>query len=134
MTYLLDTNALVWFETDDPRLGKVAARTISDAASAGLVSICPISFWEVELAIARRRITLSEPIAVWRRRGPIENLAVGRHQGESRINGDGHDQAVGGVGVEILQLRHGNGISAGDRAFDETTRQNASPPYGNRFG
>jgi PIN domain nuclease of toxin-antitoxin system len=43
MTYLLDTNALVWFETDDRRLGRIAACTISDAASAGLVSICPIT-------------------------------------------------------------------------------------------
>jgi PIN domain nuclease of toxin-antitoxin system len=68
MTYLLDTNALVWFETDDRRLGRMAARTISDAASAGLVSMCPISFWEIELAIARGRLILSEPIAVWRRR------------------------------------------------------------------
>jgi PIN domain nuclease of toxin-antitoxin system len=68
MTYLLDTNALVWFETDDRRLGRIAARTISDAASAALVSICPISFWEVEFAIARRRLTLSEPIALWRKR------------------------------------------------------------------
>jgi PIN domain nuclease of toxin-antitoxin system len=68
MTYLLDTNALVWFETDDRRLGRSAARIISDAASDGLVSICPISFWEIEFAIARRRLTLSEPIALWRKR------------------------------------------------------------------
>ncbi len=68
MTYLLDTNALLWFETDDRRLGKIASRTISEAASSGLVSLCPISFWEIELAIARRRVTLAEPIADWRKR------------------------------------------------------------------
>ena len=68
MTYLLDTNALLWFETDDPRLGRIAARTISDAASAGLVSLCSISFWEIELAIARGRVRLTEPIAKWRTR------------------------------------------------------------------
>lgn len=68
MTYLLDTNALVWFELDDRRLGRTAARTISEATGAGRVSICPISFWEIELAIARGRLQLSIPIADWRRR------------------------------------------------------------------
>jgi PIN domain nuclease of toxin-antitoxin system len=68
MTFLLDTNALIWFETNDRRLGANAARIISDAASAGLASICPISFWEVEFAIVRNRLLLSEPIVQWRKR------------------------------------------------------------------
>lgn len=63
---LLDTNALVWFEIDDPRLGRNCARLISDAADLGQAFLCPISFWEIKLAIQRGRIRLDQPVATWR--------------------------------------------------------------------
>ena len=81
MTILLDTNALIWFEISDARLGMGASNRISNAARDGEAFICPISFWEVELAIQRKRIMLTEPIAVWRRRllncGFVERPVVG---------------------------------------------------------
>ena len=73
MPYLLDTNALVWTALGDPRLGEQAAVTIDRAVRSGEAHICPISYWEVELAVGRGRLALAVPIEEWRRR----HLAIG---------------------------------------------------------
>ena len=61
MAILLDTNALLWMDAGDHRLGKFAVQTIDAALLAGEAFICPISYWEVQLAIDRRRAVLSVP-------------------------------------------------------------------------
>jgi PIN domain nuclease of toxin-antitoxin system len=66
MAILLDTNALMWSETRDPRLGPVAAKLIVASAPKGDVFISPISFWELECAVLRKRATLAQPMDVWR--------------------------------------------------------------------
>jgi PIN domain nuclease of toxin-antitoxin system len=63
---LVDTNALIWAEIADPRLGAIAAQSLEIAARSGEAFICPISFWEVQLAIERRRLVLSKSVESWR--------------------------------------------------------------------
>jgi PIN domain nuclease of toxin-antitoxin system len=73
MAILLDTNALIWMEFDDPRLGRAAIQTIETERLANGAFICPISYWEVQLSIDRKRMNLSIPIEQWRR----DHLAAG---------------------------------------------------------
>lgn len=45
MRFLLDTNALIWWLEDSPRLGPVAKALISDSANETLTSV--VSLWEI---------------------------------------------------------------------------------------
>lgn len=47
MKLLLDTNALIWWFSDDPRLGPRTRSLIADSDSTVLVSI--VSLWEVSI-------------------------------------------------------------------------------------
>jgi PIN domain nuclease of toxin-antitoxin system len=73
---LVDTNALIWAEIADPRLGPIAAQWLVSAARSRQAFICPISFWEVQLAIDRRRLILAKPVETWR----ADLLAAGYHE------------------------------------------------------
>jgi PIN domain nuclease of toxin-antitoxin system len=81
MPILLDTNALLWMEFGDHRLGNSATQTIDAALRVGEAFVCPISYWEVQLAIDRRKIVLSVQIEQWRRdhlvAGYIERAITG---------------------------------------------------------
>ena len=61
-----DTNALIWAEIADPRLGENAKQRLDTALKSGEAFICPISFWEVQLAIDRRRLVLQTAVELWR--------------------------------------------------------------------
>ncbi len=73
MPILLDTNALVWMELGDPRLGLSARNRIDSELRTGSAFICPISYWEVQLLIDRKRLELTVPIECWRH----DHLAAG---------------------------------------------------------
>ncbi len=81
MAILLDTNALLWIELNDPRLGKLAAQLIDEAVRSREAFICPISYWEVQLVIDRKRLELAVPIEQWRQdhqtAGYIERAITG---------------------------------------------------------
>lgn len=81
MAVLLDTNALLWAEFHDPRLGAKSAQLIDDAVRTGRAFVCPISYWEVQLGINRNRIALSVTIEQWRQNhlaaGYIERAITG---------------------------------------------------------
>ena len=47
MKVLLDTNALIWWFTDNPRLGAKARSIVEDAATIVLVST--VSLWEITI-------------------------------------------------------------------------------------
>jgi len=53
---LLDTQAAIWFTTDSKSLGRRSRRLADQAVSNGLLSISAISFWEIALLIAKRRL------------------------------------------------------------------------------
>ena len=56
MSLLLDTHALLWRTTDDPRLGREAAAMIEDPLVPVYVSAATI--WEIEIKIAIGKLTL----------------------------------------------------------------------------
>ncbi len=47
MSYLLDTNALLWWLEGSPRLGIQAHRIIAD--SGNVVGVSPVSVWEIAI-------------------------------------------------------------------------------------
>ena len=63
MTLLVDTQALLWFLLDDPRLSEKAGMSIIDAEDSVYVS--PASIWEIAIKISIGKYTLSEPFATF---------------------------------------------------------------------
>jgi PIN domain nuclease of toxin-antitoxin system len=64
---LLDTNALLWIEYGDPRLGSQTKQAIRAAVTHGAAFVCPITFWEIGILAARGRFTLGVSLSVFRR-------------------------------------------------------------------
>ena len=65
---LLDTHVLVWLVEGSERLGPRAARLADGALAAGELAVASISFWEIAMLAARRRIAVDVPPREWRRR------------------------------------------------------------------
>lgn len=63
---VLDTHALVWAVTDDRRLGRRSRALIDRMWAKGAVAVSALTFWEVALLQAARRIALPSTIAHWR--------------------------------------------------------------------
>jgi PIN domain nuclease of toxin-antitoxin system len=53
---LLDTHAALWFAMDNGLLGKRSQRTIDRAFEDDQLAVSVISFWEITLLIAKRRV------------------------------------------------------------------------------
>jgi len=53
---LLDTQAVVWFTTDSDLLGRRSRRVADQALDDDRLSISTISFWELALSVAKRRL------------------------------------------------------------------------------
>ncbi len=60
MPVLLDTHALIWALTDDPRLTAPARRVIDDPTQIKVVSI--ISGWEMAIKVASGKLKLPIPL------------------------------------------------------------------------
>jgi PIN domain nuclease of toxin-antitoxin system len=58
---LLDTHAVLWWQTDDRRLSKAARRAI---AQADIVWVSAVSGWEAAIKMALGRLRLSEPFEI----------------------------------------------------------------------
>jgi PIN domain nuclease of toxin-antitoxin system len=59
---LLDTHAAIWFMRNDPALGKKSSAMAAAALEKNKLAISAISFWEMALLIAKRRLrTLKNP-------------------------------------------------------------------------
>lgn len=63
MNILLDTQALLWFVLDDPRLSRMAQASISAADTTVFVS--PASLWEIAIRISLGKYALPAPFAVF---------------------------------------------------------------------
>jgi PIN domain nuclease of toxin-antitoxin system len=59
MRLLLDTQAFLWFVTDDPRLGAAAKTAIEDAGNERLLSIA--SVWEMAIKHGTGKLSFTEP-------------------------------------------------------------------------
>ena len=57
MRLLLDTHVLLWWQTDDRRLGREARKAI---AAADIVWVSAVSGWEASIKAARGRLRLDE--------------------------------------------------------------------------
>jgi PIN domain nuclease of toxin-antitoxin system len=88
---LLDTHALIWFATDNPRLGNRAKLSIERAARSAELAVSAMTFWEIALLIARERLGGQADAAIWRR----DTLASG--VAEIPVSGT--------IGIEAVRLR-----------------------------
>lgn len=57
---LLDTHVALWLIADNRLLGKRTRRICEQAGKAGQLAISAVSFWEIALLIAKRRLRLPE--------------------------------------------------------------------------
>lgn len=64
---LLDTQALLWWEHGDRRLGRRARQTIERSWNAAGVAVSAISFWELGTLVEREKIALTFDVGTWRR-------------------------------------------------------------------
>ena len=63
---VLDTHGLIWADSDDRKLGRKARTLVDKWWTAGQVAVSAISFWEVGLLHARRRLSLPSSVREWR--------------------------------------------------------------------
>lgn len=64
---LLDTQALLWFEHGDRRLGRRARQTIERSWNTAGVAVSAISFWELGMLVRMEKIELAFEVGTWRR-------------------------------------------------------------------
>jgi len=63
MTYLLDTQALIWAQDDPAKLGKAVIPTLQNPNSDVLLSMA--TSWEIGIKIAIGKLKLSLPYRAW---------------------------------------------------------------------
>jgi len=73
MRLLLDTHVVLWWQTDDARLGREARRAI---ATAEVVWVSAVSGWEVAIKLALGRIRLDEKFHLTVRADDFSELPV----------------------------------------------------------
>jgi PIN domain nuclease of toxin-antitoxin system len=66
VTVLLDTNALIRLLDDDAELGGQATQAIEHALRSSRLLTSAVSFWEVAMLVAKKRIELDRPVYQWR--------------------------------------------------------------------
>jgi PIN domain nuclease of toxin-antitoxin system len=99
---LLDTHVFVWLAEDSPKLGHKARQRIDRAMVRRQVHVSAISYWELGMLVAARRLRLARDLADVRaaaERGGPRELAV---DGEisivasrlSALNGDPADRII----------------------------------------
>lgn len=64
---LLDTHAALWLISDSDSLGKQSRQIAQSAAADNQLSISAVSFWEIALLIAKRRLRPPAPVQEMRR-------------------------------------------------------------------
>lgn len=109
MRFLLDTHVLVWLVEGLADLGAVTRAEIDRAASGDGVLVSGISFWEVAMLERRGRLTLSKPVAEWRRK-----VLGSPGLSELPVSGD--------VGIEAVHLPGALHADPADRLIAATCR------------
>ena len=64
---LLDTHVLVWLDQDNPKLGPECRGAIDEALAEDDLVVSAISFWEVAMLVAKRRLAIAVALHQWRR-------------------------------------------------------------------
>lgn len=63
---VLDTHVLAWADNDERRLGRKTKALINRMWSRGEVAVCAMSFWELAMLQAGKRIELPATVEEWR--------------------------------------------------------------------
>jgi PIN domain nuclease of toxin-antitoxin system len=63
---MLDTHALVHYASDDPKLGRRARSAIDRARSREQAFVSSISYWEIAMLVAKRRVELDTTVPALR--------------------------------------------------------------------
>ncbi|HVY48805.1 MAG TPA: type II toxin-antitoxin system VapC family toxin [Minicystis sp.] len=58
---LLDTHVLVWLAAGDAQLGGRTARLVARSLSVARVLVSALSYWEIAMLVAKRRLAASAP-------------------------------------------------------------------------
>ena len=64
---ILDTQALLWVDQDDPSLGPDSRAAVTDALNLYRLGISTMSFWEVEALLRSALLTMELDLTAWRR-------------------------------------------------------------------
>jgi PIN domain nuclease of toxin-antitoxin system len=64
---LLDTHAAIWFTTENDSLGEKSREAADQALADGQLAISAVSFWEIALLVAKRRLESIDSAADIRR-------------------------------------------------------------------
>ena len=67
MNFLLDTHVLVWLDQGLPELGKQCRELADRALADDALTVSAITFWEVAMLVARKRLALELTVDQWRR-------------------------------------------------------------------
>ena len=62
---VLDTHALIWTVSDDPRLGRETRAAIEDTASTARIGVSAITPWEIALLASKGRLQLGRDVQSW---------------------------------------------------------------------
>jgi PIN domain nuclease of toxin-antitoxin system len=109
LSLLLDTNALIWTLSDEVELGASARQQIEHAFRHGRLMASAVSFWEVAMLVAKKRISLSKSADRWRfdaLKFGIEEIAL---DGEvavdtvqlSGLHGDPMDRFIAATAIRL---------------------------------
>jgi PIN domain nuclease of toxin-antitoxin system len=63
---LLDTHALYWLDQGDAHLGSLTEDCARGAWQAGELMVSAVTFWEMALLVARRKLSLGLSVTRWR--------------------------------------------------------------------
>lgn len=66
MSILLDTNALIWTLNDEADLGPQARQRVEATLRDSRLLTSAMSFWEIAVLVAKKRIALNKPADQWR--------------------------------------------------------------------
>jgi PIN domain nuclease of toxin-antitoxin system len=76
---VLDTHVLVWLDGATGDLGSEAAGRIEQEFAEDRVAVSAISFWEVAMLVAKGRLEMARPLALWREEllsAGVQELAI----------------------------------------------------------
>jgi PIN domain nuclease of toxin-antitoxin system len=79
---LLDTHVAVWSVADNRSLGKRSRHILAQALKSDQVAVSAVSFWEIALLIARRRLRFLDSAA------QVRGIILGKGATELPLSGD----------------------------------------------
>ena len=109
---LLDTHVLLWLRLGSDRLGQQTRQLIEASWQHGDIYVSAITFWEIALLEAKRRVELDEKVDVWRRtvieqgtkEVPVDGKIAIRAVNLSGLHSDPADRIVVSTALEGYRL------------------------------